>query len=54
MGYFTKKQLKCKIFDKRLMNITLEEQVNTFFVGVGDIDIVYISKDEESVIIVYR
>jgi hypothetical protein len=49
-----KERLKCKIFDKRLLNKILEEQINEFFNTNNDITIDYISKDQDSVIIVYK
>ena len=53
MGYF-KKELKCKIFEKRLLNETLEEQVNFFFKENSDIEIEYVFKDAESIMIIYK
>jgi hypothetical protein len=49
-----KESLKCKIFDRRLLSSTLEEQMNIFFNDNSDIKIVYISKEDDSVIVVYR
>jgi hypothetical protein len=49
-----RRTFKCKLFDKRLMSDILEEQINKFFEENEDIDIEYISKDSDSVIIIYK